>query len=288
MHGRSVAIAVAFISLVATRASAQDAGSFELGGFARYTHFSSEGVPLVDRVGIGLRAGVFVSPLLSLEADGSYAKTRFRNLSGTGNVTYYPFHLRALLNLPFSERLSTFVGAGAVINRYGQGGNQNDLGVAGTAGVRIHLARMLALRLDATADWIAHRSKGGSRYWNMGAEAGLSVMLGGRRGANGAGDDDGDGVSNAADRCAGTTAGTTVDTTGCPQRADTDKDGVIDINDNCPDTPAGAKVDANGCSGTEPKPQGSLDEPRSTQASISGSAPSREAGMDAARLLWRK
>ncbi|MBA2626651.1 MAG: thrombospondin type 3 repeat-containing protein, partial [Gemmatimonadales bacterium] len=129
-------------------------------------------------------------------------------------------------------------------------------GIATTAGVRVGLMPMLALRLDGTADWIAHRQNGGPHFWNLGAEAGLSVMLGARKGASSGGDDDADGVPNSADRCAGTPAGSSVDASGCPRRADSDNDGVIDINDTCPNTPAGAKVDANGCSGTEPKEHG--------------------------------
>ena len=251
MQRRTVALA-AFLAIAATPAAAQDPGTIELGAFGRYTRFASGGVPLTNHVGVGIRAGYFLSPLLSAEFDVSRTQTHNR-VANAGFVTYYPFHLRGVLNLPFSDRLSGMVGVGPMVNRYGKSGGENDLGLGGLAGVRARLASMLALRLDATADYTLHRGSGGNRYWNFGLQAGLSVLLGVKPGESGTADSDGDGVANARDRCPDTPAGSAVDASGCTRRADTDNDGVIDINDLCPNTPAGAKVDVNGCSGTEPK-----------------------------------
>jgi len=60
------------------------------------------------------------------------------------------------------------------------------------------------------------------------------------------GDDDGDGVVNAADLCKRTPRGAQVDRAGCA--LDTDRDGVPDGIDRCLATPEGQSVDANGCS----------------------------------------
>lgn len=255
MQRRPAALAACLVMTAAATAApavAQDRGAFELGAFAHYTRFAGGGVALANHAGLGLRVGYFLSPLLSVELDASRTVTHNR-FANAGFVTYYPFHLRGTVNLPFTERLSLLLGAGPVINRYGRAGGENDLGLGGLAGVRIRLASVVAVRLDATADYAIHRSGGGNRYWNLGAEGGLSVLLGMRPGVSGTADSDGDGVMNSRDRCPGTPPSTAVDASGCTRRADTDNDGVIDINDICPGTPAGAKVDVNGCSGTEPK-----------------------------------
>ncbi len=237
-------------------AEAQDVGTVELGAFGRYTRFSNGGVSLANRAGVGGRVGYFINPLISLEADASYTSTHGRAASGVG-VSYYPFHLRALANVPMSDRLGIFLGAGLAIDKYsGVGSSQSDVGVAGIAGVRVHVMPGLALRFNATADYIVHPPSGVGRFWNFGAEGGISVRLGGHHGPPPNGDGDGDGVINSLDRCPGSPPHTAVDASGCTRRADTDGDGVIDINDLCPDTPRGAKVDANGCSGTEPKAPG--------------------------------
>jgi outer membrane protein OmpA-like peptidoglycan-associated protein len=272
MLRRTVAL-TAFVVIsaagAAAPAAAQDRGAVELGAFGRYTRFAAGGVALANHAGVGGRAGLFLSPLLSVELDASRTLTHNR-FANAGFVTYYPFHLRGMVNLPFTERLSILVGAGPMINRYGRSGGENDLGLGGLAGVRLRLASLVALRLDATADYAIHRSAGGSRYWNLGLQAGLSVLLGMPAGVSGTADTDGDGVMNARDRCPGTPPATAVDANGCTRRADSDNDGVIDINDICPGTPAGTKVDVNGCTGTEPKD--STAAPASSPASSAAAA----------------
>jgi OOP family OmpA-OmpF porin len=253
MQRRTVALAAIVVALAAAPAAAQDRGAIELGAFGRYTNFSSTGLTLADRAGFGGRAGFFLSPLLALELDVSRTSTHDPAVSSP-SIAYYPYHLRGVLNLPFTDRFSALLGVGPMLNNYRTtGSNQTDYGVGGLAGARMRLASALALRLDATADWSLHRSGGGGNYWNLGLQAGVSVLLGIKPGESGTADADGDGVINARDRCPGTPAGTAVDASGCTRRADTDNDGVIDINDLCPSTPAGARVDANGCAATEKK-----------------------------------
>src|SRR5512142_3400071 len=235
MQRRTVAlaaiVAVTAAAPAAAPAAAQDRGAIELGAFGRYTSFSSSGLTLADRAGVGVRAGWFLSPLLALALDGSRTATHDPAVSSP-TVSYYPWHLRGVVNLPFTERVSGLLGVGPMLNTYRTtGAHQTDYGVGGLAGARLRLATAVALRLDATADWSLHRSSGGGKYWNLGLQAGISVLLGMKAGESGSADADGDGVINARDRCPGTPPGIAVDASGCTRRADTDNDGVIDIND---------------------------------------------------------
>jgi OOP family OmpA-OmpF porin len=256
MQRRTVALAAIVAVLAAAPAAAQDRGAIELGAFGRYTSFSSSGLTLADRAGFGGRAGYFLSPLLALELDASRTATHDPGASSP-TIAYYPYHVRGVLNLPFTDRVSGLLGLGPMLNNYRTAGSsETDYGVGALAGARVRLASLVALRLDATADWSLHRSGGGGNYWNLGLQAGLSVLLGMKPGESGTADADGDGVMNARDRCPGTPPGTAVDASGCTRRADTDNDGVIDINDLCPSTPAGAKVDVNGCAANETKESG--------------------------------
>ena len=251
MQRRTVALAAIVAALAAAPVAAQDRGAIELGAFGRYTSFSSTGLDLADHAGFGGRAGFFLSPLLALELDVSRTSTHDPAAS---SIAYYPYHLRGVLNLPFTDRFSALLGAGPMLNNYRTTGtSQTDYGAGALVGARVRLASAVALRLDATADWSLHRSAGGGNYWNLGLQAGVSVLLGMKPVESGTADADGDGVINARDRCPGTPPGIAVDASGCTRRADTDNDGVIDINDLCPSTPAGAKVDANGCAATEKK-----------------------------------
>ena len=59
-------------------------------------------------------------------------------------------------------------------------------------------------------------------------------------------DRDGDGVLAGIDQCPASERGATVDELGCPP--DRDRDGVADAGDACPGSPAGTPVDPRGCS----------------------------------------
>jgi hypothetical protein len=151
MQGRTVALAAITAVIAATPAAAQDRGTIELGGFGRYTSFSSSGLTLADRAGFGARAGYFLSPLLALELDGSRTATHDPAVS-TPTISYYPWHLRAVVNLPFRERVSGLLGVGPMLNSYRTtGANETGYGVGGLAGARIRLTHAVALPLDATA-----------------------------------------------------------------------------------------------------------------------------------------
>lgn len=246
MLRRGLMLAVAVSVGATARIAAQQAGTIEFGLFGSYTVFSDQ-IVLDDAFGAGGRAGYFASPVLSVELDGAYTTTNV----GVTSVSYLPFHLRGLLDLPFTERFTAFLGTGLAVERFGNG-RGTGAGAGSIAGIRVALSSSVALRADATWDWIFSPPDGEEKYANFGTQAGLSVLLGNRGSAPGD-DGDGDGVMNRADACPGTAPGSDVDDRGCPVPGDGDKDGVTDVKDICPGSPAGARVDANGCSGREPK-----------------------------------
>ncbi len=235
--------AIAVLSIVAPPLLAQQPHAIEAGVFARYTHYSSD-IGLGDAAGPGVLAAYYLSPVLSIDADGSWSSSDVGALTGS----HVPVHLRILLNLPFSERLSAFLGTGPVLDLYGKDLAATNLGLGTAAGARFGITSRVMLRLSGTWDWVMITQAGSPSYGNLGATLGLSYFPGRAGGAGPGADDDADGVRNGDDACPGTAPGATVDGIGCVRRRDTDGDGVIDINDACPATPAGDKVDANGCS----------------------------------------
>lgn len=229
---------------------AQQAGTVEIGAFGRYTKFESK-LNFDNRLGVGGRVGVFVVRNLALEGDVTYTRTK----SETGlELRHTPVHARLIYNVPVGERAAFLVGAGYVRNIFRANYRETEDGIGGLLGVRFGLSDMLALRLDATGDYIWEAE---SRFaptqvpgierkksnFHLGGQAGLSLLLGGKRD----GDSDGDGVKNSVDACPGTPAGDAVDARGCSLPKDADGDGVLDANDRCANTPAGDKVDARGC-----------------------------------------
>lgn len=229
------------LGLGAADALAQGPGSIEAGAFARLTAYSD----VIDDgsgVGGGLRVGYFLSPIMSVELDGAYGS------ADGGNLSHIPAHLRALLNLPFTEKLSFFLGTGVAVDHYGDAADLTSIGIGTTAGARFGITRTVALRVNGVWDWLVAPADPLPKYGNLGLEAGLSFFPGGTGAVDPSADSDGDGVLNRSDACPGSPAGAAVDATGCPQRGgDADGDGVSDINDICPGTPAEAKVDENGC-----------------------------------------
>jgi len=192
----------------ATQASAQERGAIEVGGFVRYNWFdksfdtSEKGT---NQWGAGGRLGYFFSRHWELEADVSGnatdVKDFFKGFQSTA-LTYYPIHLR----LNFNERLGArspftwFLGAGPAYNRYGKrvvgepGFHGSDWAASAITGFRGMLTSWLAFRVDGTLDYIWNPNSGKpeivgqaagitaasppSHNLNLGAQAGLSVMLG--------------------------------------------------------------------------------------------------------------
>jgi len=237
--GRALLAAIALLTAAVSTAFAQRGGTVELVPFGRYASFP-DSFALSSTFGVGGEAGLFVTKRLSLELAGTYTATR---MPDSTTVQVRGLTGRFLVHLPLRGQASALFGLGYTRNRYSQGLDQKDEGVATLIGFRFGLAPRLGLRLEATADYLAPPGGAGDRTWNLGVQAGLSMYAG----AIGARDSDRDGVPNKEDRCPGTVRGEAVDPTGCPLAKDSDGDGVLDGGDKCPGTPSGQRVDLTGC-----------------------------------------
>lgn len=242
--------AVMALSVSAIPLAAQEPHAIEVGLFGRGSHYSDK-IGLDDAAGIGARAGYYFSPVLSVEADASYSTSNQGALDGS----HLPVHLRVLLNLPFTDRLSLYTGTGPVLEIYGKDLSATNAGLGTTVGARFGITPQFMVRASGTWDWMTITEADAPTYANLGATLGISFFPGRSGGPPAEGDEDADGVRNADDACPGSAPGSLVDAMGCVRRSDTDRDGVIDINDVCPDTPAGSKVNANGCPLTAPDPK---------------------------------
>lgn len=180
-----------------------------------------------------------------------------RNLSVEGEAGFYgahpqlsddSWHVRVLGasllgNLPLGARNSLFLRAGYASTHYSSdrcpltflGPCGSSGGVIGGIGARVGITPTMMFRLEGIG------SRGSGSITNLGASAGLSIMLGSKPLT----DTDHDGVYDVDDRCPRTPAGALVDRRGCP--TDTDADGVYDGLDRCPTTPRGAAVNDAGC-----------------------------------------
>jgi OOP family OmpA-OmpF porin len=200
-------------SLAVGSLSAQQKGSWELGGFGRYTDFDKSyevSRQSANAYGVGGRLGYFFTKNLIVEADGSITWSdvvEFWTGFGSSALVYAPFHLRLLFNKRFGGNdngpISWFIGAGPAYNRYGKDvegqpgfagdGFGADWAISGITGIRAHLLPWLALRVDGTIDYIPKPNNGdpdvvgqangiqgtpADKNVNLGAQAGLSLLLG--------------------------------------------------------------------------------------------------------------
>jgi len=250
MHITRPFLAGAIALMVATPAIAQQAGTVEIGGFGRYSRFDPH-LHFNDRFGGGGRLGVFVVNDLAIEADGSYTETRSQ---GGALIRAIPVHARLVYNLPFGDAGAFLLGAGYTRQLFRGSYGETKSGAGGLAGFRIGTGGIVSFRLDATADYIPKPESNtlppqlagitqSSYNLHLGAQAGLSILIGAHRSH----DQDHDGVPDKLDRCPNTPAGERVDASGCPLPKDSDGDGVPDNLDRCPNTPPGTPVDATGC-----------------------------------------
>ncbi len=230
-------------------ASGQSSGAFEITGFGRFTRFDDT-LRIQEELGGGGSLGFFLLPILALEAEGAYTRTH-SNVTGLP-VSSVPLRGRLSLHIPIGGYASAIrVGAGYVRTRYRKSVSFDDNGLTGIFGFRFGLSPSYGFRIDGTADYVGSPDGGrADNYINWGAQAGLSLMLGGSPG--GVKDKDQDGVGNKLDQCPNTPVGQAVDAAGCAgSQKDTDRDRVNDEADRCPATVAGELVDAEGCSAAQ-------------------------------------
>ena len=235
------------LSLLATLAAvspaaAQQAGTFEVGLFPQVSYFDKTLIMAQGRTGPGLRLGYFFTDHLGLEAEGAWVPAEGANVS---QVSYIPLRARLALNVPGGEHYNFVFGAGYVQSLYKRDYDLSDKGVTASAGVRLGIGEVTAIRINLYGDYVPSPDNGKDNNFNWGIQPGLSFLLGQPSGK--VRDKDGDGVPDAVDECKNTPTGDKVDAKGCTIK-DSDGDGVMDDVDQCKDTPAGDKVDAKGCS----------------------------------------
>ena len=238
---RRVALALLATTAVASKATAQQAGAFEVGLFPNVSYFDRSLVLIQTRTGPGARLAYFFTDRLAMEAEGASVPSEGRK--DATNVSYIP--LRASSRSTSAGEHAGFVfGAGWRAHDVPRDYHLSDTGVTGSAGIRLGLGEVTSIRIDTYVDYIPSPDNGVSSNLNWGIQPGLSFMLGGNRGVR---DRDADGVPDNIDECKKTPAGDKVDAKGCTVK-DGDGDGVLDDADQCQDTPAGDKVDEKGCS----------------------------------------
>lgn len=199
---RSWAASAILASLLGGSAAAQTPGSpksgtVELGAFGQWTSFDENAGRLnavpEDGFGYGGRLGFFLTPRLQLEGDGYYSP-QDRDLNESfccsgaqpRGVNASAFALRLNYNLPIAGLLGApsqlLLGAGAVRTNYAMVGGAeaeddvSSFGGSALAGLRLGLARGLALRLDGVLDYMPNHDP--SANLNMHARAGLSLLMG--------------------------------------------------------------------------------------------------------------
>ena len=230
---------------VASGATAQSPGAFEIGGFTRAAFFGDT-LNLDQQLGGGGWLGFFPVRNLAIEGEASYVKSK---LIGTGTrVSNIPIRGRLTYNIPVGENASSFqIGAGYVRDMYRKNQHFNENGITALAGLRLGATENVGIRLSGTMDYIPSPSQNrADHYVNWGIQLGVGILFNNRS------DADGDGVKDNLDKCPNTPPGEKVDANGCSAaQLDADADGVPDGVDKCPNTPKGEQVDSSGCSASQ-------------------------------------
>lgn len=219
-----------------------DGGLFELGTSATYNRYDPDRLGLAPDFGLGVRAGWFLTPVLSIEAIAARGLTHDVDLASRVEVT--ELGGTALASLWIAGRNQIFVGVGYSRLEHSGPADFVDQAAHVVLGDRVPLTGGATMRVQARAIHTPSSNAppgSGGRALTFELSAGLSLFVGSRR----ARDSDGDLIPDSVDRCPDTPAALVVDGSGCPR--DPDGDGVFDGVDECWGTPGGAPVDPRGC-----------------------------------------
>ena len=181
---------VAAIALLAVAPlAAQSKGTFEIGGFGRYTDYTNAYLtrgPDDNRIGGGGRLGYFVGNNLALEVAASFNPTDLRRdqpliPSTIGAISrplrYTPVNAHLVYNAPLSGLFSLMVGAGPSYTMLSKGIDESYFGVGGLVGLRVKPTSWLNLRLETLADYIPSGFGDNSNTY-LGHQAGVSLLFG--------------------------------------------------------------------------------------------------------------
>ncbi len=200
---RRVLLVAGALSVVGLPVLAQEKGTWELGGFGRFTKYDGSfntGNKSQNSFGGGGRIGYFFSKKFSLEGDASFNATDLEHYftgQNSSPVRYWPIHLRGLFNAPLGSGAQFLLGAGPVVNYYAKSSNAvvktihgTDFGIGGLAGFRIKVFNWLALRADGTVDYMPSPANAKSEVTSqgttepapssnthLGVQLGLSLLL---------------------------------------------------------------------------------------------------------------
>src|SRR5687768_10981745 len=162
--------------LVAAPVTAQSGGAAESGDFGRYNKFSDtlgtdilRKLPADNGFGGGFRLGIFLLRNLALQGTISYAEV---DAAGGGRVNSIPIHAGLTYNFPLGGSSAFLLGARYVRNNYGEEADFQDNGIGGVAGFRFG-----PLRIEGTYDYMPKDDPEHGSYSNIGANAGLSLLL---------------------------------------------------------------------------------------------------------------
>ncbi len=181
---------VAAIALIAVAPlAAQSKGTFEIGGFGRYTDYTNAYIvrgPDDNHIGGGGRLGYFVGNNLAFELSGSLNPTDLKrdqpSIPSTIGAISRPLrhsvgNVQLVYNAPVTGLFSLMVGAGPSYTKLTKGIDEGYLGVSGLVGLRIKPASWLNLRLETIADYIPSGFGDNSNTY-LGHQAGVSLLFG--------------------------------------------------------------------------------------------------------------
>ncbi len=168
--------------------AAQNKGTFEIGGFGRYTISYDDSYMTVDesrdKWGGGARIGYFIADGFALELDGNANPTDIRANAPVlcPNAESCPLlhrnaNLRGIFNFG-GGGVGLMLGAGVGVTKLTKAIDASDFNVSGLAGIRLKPASWFNIRLEGVIDYIPNGWNDESNT-NIALQAGASLLFGG-------------------------------------------------------------------------------------------------------------
>lgn len=193
MHRQRLFVAGLVSLMMPAGLAAQKAGSVEIGGFGQFTR-ADDAWHVKNGYGFGGRLGVFLTPRLSLEADGSVSTFDNELPRASGSTSQQTYAGRLTYGIPFgmAGRTHQFLLQGGVGGQ--RFGGHSDFSLSPGAGFRFMLSNMIALRFDGIVEYVENPTAASfgfppvvgvnaqaARSTNVEIRAGLSFLTGAKR-----------------------------------------------------------------------------------------------------------